>query len=48
MQLGTKWNGNLVGVSGVLSYPGFELTELYYVHLMNGMLWSVNQFLLSI
>ena len=29
MQISTKENGHLVPVSGVSSYPGFELTGLY-------------------
>ena len=29
MQISTKGNDNLVRVSGVSSYPGFELTGLY-------------------
>ena len=28
MEISTKGNGNLVRVRSVLSYPGFELTEL--------------------
>ena len=31
MQISTKGNSNMVRVSRVSSYPGFELTGLWYI-----------------